>query len=96
MQTIQQGSSGPDVVTWQKIVGVEPDGQFGPATASATRTWQAAHGVAADGVVGPLTWAAAQSSSPALSKAGLLSNPWAVAGVVLGVGFVLWAFRKDG
>ena len=61
--TIQQGASGPDVVLWQKVVGVAPDGKFGPATAAATRTWQAQHGLTADGVVGPKTWAAALGSS---------------------------------
>jgi len=61
--TIQQGSSGPDVVLWQKIIGVAPDGKFGPATAAATRTWQAQHGLTADGIVGPKTWAAALGSS---------------------------------
>jgi peptidoglycan hydrolase-like protein with peptidoglycan-binding domain len=58
--TIQQGASGADVATWQKIIGVTPDGKFGPMTAAATKKWQAAHGLVADGVVGPKTWAAAQ------------------------------------
>jgi peptidoglycan hydrolase-like protein with peptidoglycan-binding domain len=62
--TIQQGSSGPAVVAWQKIIGVTADGQFGPQTAAATKTWQAAHGLVADGVVGPRTWAAAQGAAP--------------------------------
>ncbi len=61
--TIQQGSTGPDVVLWQKIVGTTPDGVFGPKTDVATRAWQAAHGLTADGIVGPLTWAAALASA---------------------------------
>ena len=63
--TIQQGSSGPDVVLWQKIVGVTSDGQFGPNTAAATKTWQSQHGLTADGVVGPKSWAAAQGAAVA-------------------------------
>ncbi len=59
MQTIKLGSTGPDVIQWQKIVGVTADGSFGPATNSATLKWQSAHKLAADGVVGPATWAAA-------------------------------------
>jgi peptidoglycan hydrolase-like protein with peptidoglycan-binding domain len=61
--TIQQGSSGPDVVLWQKVIGVAPDGKFGPATAAATKTWQAQHGLTADGIVGPKTWTTALGSS---------------------------------
>ena len=61
--TIRQGSTGPDVVLWQRIVGVTADGQFGPATAAATVTWQRAHGLTADGIVGPQTWAAAQGAA---------------------------------
>jgi peptidoglycan hydrolase-like protein with peptidoglycan-binding domain len=63
--TIRQGSSGPDVVLWQKIIGVAPDGQFGPNTAAATKTWQSQRGLTADGIVGPKTWAAALSSASA-------------------------------
>ena len=57
---IRQGSTGPDVVAWQNVLGVTADGQFGPATNAATVAWQSAHGLSADGVVGPNTWAAAQ------------------------------------
>lgn len=62
--TLRQGSTGPDVVLWQKIIGVTADGQFGPNTAAATIAWQKAHGLSADGVVGPQTWAAAQGTAP--------------------------------
>lgn len=59
-KTIKQGSTGPDVVAWQKIVGASPaDGKFGPGTAAATRAWQTKNGLTADGVVGPKTWSAA-------------------------------------
>ena len=53
------------MVLWQKIIGVTPDGQFGPNTAAATKTWQGQHGLTADGVVGPKTWAAALPSATA-------------------------------
>jgi Putative peptidoglycan binding domain len=59
MQTLQLGSSGGDVVTWQEVLGMLPDGQFGPKTREETMTWQKAHGISPDGVVGPATWAAA-------------------------------------
>lgn len=57
--TLRQGSTGADVRTWQQIVGVTVDGQFGPNTDAATRQWQADHGLVVDGVVGPATWGAA-------------------------------------
>lgn len=44
------------VARWQRIIGIEPDGQFGPATAKKTMSWQKAHGLVADGIVGPKTW----------------------------------------
>ncbi len=58
MQTLRLGSKGPDVATWQGIIGVTADGDFGPKTEAATRAWQAARGLTADGVVGPKTWGA--------------------------------------
>lgn len=53
---IQLGSIGADVITWQKIIAVNPDGHFGPATQAATKVWQSNHKLLADGIVGPATW----------------------------------------
>jgi N-acetyl-anhydromuramyl-L-alanine amidase AmpD len=57
--TIQLRSVGPGVKRWQRVIGVEPDGAFGPITEAGTRTWQGAHGLRANGVVDAATWAAA-------------------------------------
>lgn len=69
--TIQSGSSGADVKAWQTILnqsyGTAIDGQFGPATKTATMQWQKAHGLTADGIVGPQTWAAGYNTFPTLS-----------------------------
>ncbi len=59
MNTIRKGSTGADVVQWQKIIGANPDGNFGAATEGLTIKWQKAHQLVADGVVGPATWAVA-------------------------------------
>lgn len=59
MKTIRLGDKGDDVKRWQSIVGVTPDGSFGPATKAATMAWQSAHKLVPDGVVGPATWSAA-------------------------------------
>ncbi len=59
MNTIKKGSSGADVAQWQKIIGANPDGNFGPATEGLTIKWQKTHQLLADGVVGPATWAVA-------------------------------------
>jgi hypothetical protein len=56
---IRRGSSGAAVAEWQRIIGVDDDGKFGPATDAATRKWQADHGLDVDGIVGPKTWASA-------------------------------------
>ncbi|SDP28359.1 Peptidoglycan-binding (PGRP) domain of peptidoglycan hydrolases-containing protein [Pedococcus dokdonensis] len=52
-----QGATGPDVVLAQKVIGVTPDGIFGPKTAAALRTWQGSHGVKVTGQLDPATWA---------------------------------------
>lgn len=67
---IRLGSTGPNVETWQKIIGVTADGQFGPATETATRAWQASHGVTADGIVGPLTWSTAGVANKVVPAGG--------------------------
>ncbi|WP_109155473.1 glycoside hydrolase family protein [Azospirillum sp. TSH20] len=53
--------AGPDadrIKAIQRIVGVVPDGHYGPLTKAAVIRWQAAHSLQADGVVGPRTAAA--------------------------------------
>lgn len=59
--TIRRGSRGADVKTWQQILGLNPDGIFGPNTEAATKKWQAQNGLVADGIVGARSWAAAAS-----------------------------------
>lgn len=44
-----------DMKAVQRIVGVKPDGLWGPQTKGAVMRWQAAHGLEADGIVGPKT-----------------------------------------
>jgi peptidoglycan hydrolase-like protein with peptidoglycan-binding domain len=70
MQTLHVGSSGPDVVTWQKIIGVDADGAFGPATEAATKAWQTSHGLDPDGIVGPMTWSKAGKSTSLYPTSG--------------------------
>jgi len=65
--TIQLGSTGADVIEWQRILGAKPDGIFGKLTQAATVVWQRQHGLLADGIVGPRTWAAAYAVHPVLA-----------------------------
>ncbi len=65
--TIRQGSRGPDVIAWQKVIGVKADGIFGSGTAAATKAWQKNNGLSADGIVGAKSWAKAQ---PVLEQYG--------------------------
>lgn len=58
METIRLGDKGADVESWQKVLGVTADGDFGPKTDAATKAWQKVHGLSPDGVVGPKSWAA--------------------------------------
>lgn len=62
MQTLAQGSRGPDVRLVQSLlnrIGYNAgavDGNFGRQTALAVTAFQRDNGLAADGVVGPATW----------------------------------------
>jgi peptidoglycan hydrolase-like protein with peptidoglycan-binding domain len=68
--TIRQGSKGDAVKKWQTILGIKPiDGNFGPATTTATIAWQKAHAIKADGNVGPATWTAALGTSEKAKEA---------------------------
>jgi peptidoglycan hydrolase-like protein with peptidoglycan-binding domain len=56
---LRDGSTGPEVVAWQGIVGAKPDGVFGRGTDRLTKLWQADRGLVADGIVGERTVVAA-------------------------------------
>jgi peptidoglycan hydrolase-like protein with peptidoglycan-binding domain len=56
--TLRRGASGDAVKTVQAKVGVEADGDFGPATEAAVRQFQRDHDLVPDGIVGPRSWAA--------------------------------------
>jgi len=54
--SIQLGSNGDSVTTWQEYLGISPaDGAFGPYTDTMTKEAQTRLGVTADGIVGPGT-----------------------------------------
>jgi peptidoglycan hydrolase-like protein with peptidoglycan-binding domain len=64
MQTLKEGSSGPDVTALQQrlqAAGFDPgkvDGEFGPGTEAAVMAFQKSEGLVPDGVAGPRTLAA--------------------------------------
>lgn len=72
--TIKEGSTGPNVVTWQNVIKVTPDGVFGPATTRATKVWQAAHNLLPDGIVGVKSWAAAGFGPAPVAPLGLVEK----------------------
>jgi peptidoglycan hydrolase-like protein with peptidoglycan-binding domain len=55
---LRQGDEGEDVAFLQKLLGLVPDGGFGPGTKAAVAAFQQQHGLAPDGVVGAGTWQA--------------------------------------
>ena len=58
------GMQGPEVQQLQRLLGLTPDGLFGPATQTAVVAFQKQHGLGADGIVGPQTWALLESGLP--------------------------------
>jgi hypothetical protein len=58
LRILRLHSTGPDVVTLQRLLGVPADGVFGHQTLDAVRRFQRESGLLVDGQVGPLTWAA--------------------------------------
>lgn len=55
---LQLGDSGEAVSRLQSLLGLKPDGAFGPETKTAVTSFQKARGIMPDGVVGAGTWAA--------------------------------------
>lgn len=53
----------------QRTVGAVPDGDYGPATATAVRRWQKSNALEVDGVVGEQTWRSLVASAPRPSPA---------------------------
>jgi peptidoglycan hydrolase-like protein with peptidoglycan-binding domain len=56
--TLRRGDTGDEVAHLQRILDVEPDGDFGPVTEMAVKMRQTALDLDVDGVAGPKTWAA--------------------------------------
>jgi len=58
MMPIKQGDVGESVKTLQRLLGVAPDGIFGPKTRAAVVAFQKKMNMLPDGNVGRMTWAA--------------------------------------
>jgi putative chitinase len=78
---LRKGDNNENVKLLQKKLGVDPVGNFGPATEAAVKAFQAKNGLVADGIVGDGTWnklmgTIAPAPAPvAAAPAGPLGNP---------------------
>jgi putative chitinase len=77
---LRKGDNNENVKLLQKKLGVDPVGNFGPATEAAVKAFQAKNGLVADGIVGDGTWnklmgTIAAAPTPAAAPAGPLGNP---------------------
>lgn len=72
---LSRGSVGSDVQVAQRLVGADPDGEFGPLTESAVRTWQGRYGVSATGVMDEATWAKAVELGLVENRSGSTTPP---------------------
>lgn len=52
------GSKGSQVAEAQKLLGLDADGSYGPATSAAVKSFQQLNGLSVDGIIGPATWTA--------------------------------------
>ena len=95
---LREGSTGPAVAVVQRLLGVTPDGDFGPITLAAVRGFQARHGLVVDGQVGTHTLAALRRgravsvrhhhSAPARRAEGVGARAVGIAERYLGVPYV--------
>jgi peptidoglycan hydrolase-like protein with peptidoglycan-binding domain len=53
---IKKGSNGEAVKQVQKLLGLDPDGDFGNNTELAVKKWQKENGLLDDGIIGSATW----------------------------------------
>jgi hypothetical protein len=70
--TLARGSQGAEVAELQQMLGVAPDGIFGPGTEAALKQYQSTKGLPATGVTDVATWAALLGAKPG---AGLQQVP---------------------
>lgn len=67
--TLRLGSSGPDVLRWQRLLTgagfpTPETSAFDQPTDAQTKAWQTSRGLQADGVVGPASWEAMVGAPP--------------------------------
>ena len=56
LSVLKKGSTGEQVRSLQKLLGITADGSFGSITEKAVKAYQKAEGLAVDGSVGTKTW----------------------------------------
>jgi hypothetical protein len=56
MELLKEGSKGPEVQRLQRLLGIAPDGVFGPGTKKAVVKYQLSVNANPDGIVGNNTW----------------------------------------
>jgi peptidoglycan L-alanyl-D-glutamate endopeptidase CwlK len=80
MTILKKGQENQDVANWQRFLisrgyDIEADGDFGDATAKATRAFQASQNLRADGIVGENTFKAAEALKPQIGSVKVETKP---------------------
>jgi putative chitinase len=72
---LKKGDNNENVKLLQSKLGVDPIGNFGPATEAAVKAFQAKNGLIADGIVGDGTWNKIMGSSIATPAPAVAATP---------------------
>lgn len=86
MSILKRGLKGAPVRRLQQKLGVNADGDFGPATEAAVKAFQKANGLKVDGIAGPDTFTAIGLSELVLLRRGTRGEAVAQMQKALGIG----------
>ena len=99
---VRRGDKGMRVTEVQGILGIDNDGDFGPATEAAVQAFQQRNKLDPDGIVGPATWHVLRSgfrtpeAEPLVYRERMLASQTMHAGQMIAAGRYTFRLQGDG